>query len=256
MKRRVLSCMALLVAMGMLAGCDLSTLLGLARPQPAKPGLQMVLQAEPLKEGESVSAAQLQAAKEIIETRAAAMGVSQVTVQVSDDGKITVVIAGVSDTEQVTEAIVARGFIELLDSGDTPLQEGSVVFTTLGGPPANEPQPTDTTVWPVVLTSDDLDADQVSVQFDSANLPQVAFSLKETGAKKFADFTSNNIGKYMPIALDKRVISSPMIQGAITGGSGAISNINLAEARALVVKLKSGALPVNLRLLESTVTEP
>jgi preprotein translocase subunit SecD len=255
MKRRVLSCMALVLAMGVLAGCDLMSLLGLAKRQ-STPGLQMVLQAEPLKVGESVSAAQLQATRGIIEERAHAMGASQVTVQVSDDGKLTVVLTGVGDTEQATKMIVERGFIELLDGGDTPPQKGEFVFTTLGGPPAGEPQPTDATVWPVVLTSDDLDADKVSVQFDSGNQPQVAFTFRESAAKKFADFTANNIGKYMPIALDKKIISAPVIQGAITGGSGVINNVALSEARILAVQLKSGALPVNLRLLESTVTPP
>jgi preprotein translocase subunit SecD len=247
--------MALVLAMDMLAGCDLMSFLKLAMPQPT-PGLQMVLQTEPLKEGDGVTAAQLQATRGIIEERARAMGASQVTVQVSDDGKLTVVLTGVSDTQQATKVIVERGFIELLDGGDTPPQDGDIVFTTLGGPPAGEPQPADATVWPVVLTSDALDADKVSVQFDSANQPQVAFTFKENGVKKFADFTANNIGKYMPIALDKKIISAPVIQGAIIGGSGVINNIALAEARTLAVQLKSGVLPVNLLLLESTVTEP
>ncbi len=46
MKRGVPTWIALVLSVSMLAGCDLSSLMELARPQPPKPGLQMVLQAE------------------------------------------------------------------------------------------------------------------------------------------------------------------------------------------------------------------
>jgi preprotein translocase subunit SecD len=52
----------------------------------------------------------------------------------------------------------------------------------------------------------------------------------------------------MPITLDKRVISSPVIEGAITGGSGVIRGMTLAEAQKLALQLKYGALPVSLTL--------
>lgn len=216
----------------------------------------MVLQAEPTKTGESVTAEQLHITRGIIEKRAVEMGASSVTVQVSDDGKLTVVLTSVSDVEAATKGIVGRGFVELVDGGDNPPLEGSLVVTELGGPPPGGPQPEDRTIWRVVATSDDMDLSKMSVEYGTMNQPLVAFTLTGEGTKKFADFTASNINKFLPILLDKKVISAPQIQGAIIGGSGVITGLTLDEARTLVAQLKAGVLPVNLRLLESTVTKP
>jgi preprotein translocase subunit SecD len=99
-----------------------------------------------------------------------------------------------------------------------------------------------------IVTGNDIDGRAVQVVFDQAGQPQVSFTLKGDGANKFADFTQRNIGKFMPITLDKRVISSPVIEGAITGGSGVIRGMTLAEAQKLALQLKYGALPVSLIL--------
>ena len=41
--------------------------------------------------------------------------------------------------------------------------------------------------------------------------PLVQFQLTDEGAKIFSDFTTKNVGQYLTIVLDKRVISSPRI---------------------------------------------
>jgi preprotein translocase subunit SecD len=105
-----------------------------------------------------------------------------------------------------------------------------------------------TTTYTTIIQGNELNGSGVQVVFDSAGLPQVAFALQGNGPSKFAEFTSTHINQYMPILLDKRVISSPQIQGAITGGNGVINNIGLADAQRLAVQLKYGALPVSLTL--------
>ena len=89
--------------------------------------------------------------------------------------------------------------------------------------------------------------------FDQAGQAQVAFTLQGEGPDKFRDFTQANVGKYMPILLDKRVISVPVIQGPIPNGQGVITMGSgaanaLGEARVLAQQLKYGALPVSLTL--------
>jgi preprotein translocase subunit SecD len=241
----------------MLAGCDLSDLLGGIRSQPTKPGLRLVLQAEPVKIGETVTAEQLQVTRDTLEKRVKELGISSVSVQVGGDGKITVELPGADDFDPILRALTERGFVELLDGGDSPPPTDTLVITELGGPPADRPQPDDPTVWPVVVTSDEMDTSKIAVQLDSTtNRPEVAFTFNSEGTKKFADFTSNNVGKFMPVVLDKKVISVPMIVGAIPGGSGVITGISLEEARTLAAQMKSGALPVNMKLLETTIIEP
>jgi preprotein translocase subunit SecD len=63
------------------------------------------------------------------------------------------------------------------------------------------------------------------------------------------EFTSANIGRFMPIVLDKKVISSPSIQGIISdnGEITAFPWIKQAVSRAVEVRRSA----VGLELLES-----
>lgn len=127
--------------------------------------------------------------------------------------------------------------------------------TATSVPATATPAPTTTandfpcaTTYTTIIQGDEINGSGVSVIFDTAGRPQVQFTLQKDGPSKFADFTASHIGQYMPILLDKKVISSPQIQGAITGGNGVINNIALADAQKLAIQLKYGALPVSLTL--------
>ena len=91
--------------------------------------------------------------------------------------------------------------------------------------------------------------DKVGVALDQFGKPEIRFSLKPEGARIFADFTTKNVGKFLAIVLDKRVISCPRIETPITEGSGRITGkFTLEEARSLAVQLRYGALPIPLRV--------
>ena len=53
--------------------------------------------------------------------------------------------------------------------------------------------------------------------------PIVSFKFNNTGARKFAQVTQENVGRPFAIVLDDEVISAPVIREPITGGSGQIS---------------------------------
>ena len=80
----------------------------------------------------------------------------------------------------------------------------------------------------------------------------VTFQLDGDGTKSFADATTQAVGAPPPtdqiaIVVDRVVISSPTVQGAITGGSGEITgNFSESEAKDLATQLNAGALPVEL----------
>jgi protein-export membrane protein SecD len=77
----------------------------------------------------------------------------------------------------------------------------------------------------------------------------IAFELDEEGATIFGEYTGRNIGTFLSIVLDKEIISSPVIESQISGGSGVITgDFTLDEARQLVVQLRYGSLPVPLRV--------
>jgi len=115
------------------------------------------------------------------------------------------------------------------------------------------------TTYPTVLTGKDLQT--ASVGFDNLGRPQIDFTLTSSGAKKFADFTTKNVGKYLAITMDKKVIECPVIQNPITGGQGVINGgsgpgFALQDAQDLVIQLKYGALPIPLKVVESNQVGP
>lgn len=98
----------------------------------------------------------------------------------------------------------------------------------------------------VVISGDQLRS--ASVGTDEVGLPAVSFVLNGSGARKFGDFSSQNIGNVFAIVLDDEVISAPVIRGAILGGSGQISGgfKDIQEAQDLALLLNAGALPASL----------
>ena len=93
--------------------------------------------------------------------------------------------------------------------------------------------------------------------FDDNGQPAVSFRLNSIGARKFGEVTKQNIGKPFAIVLDRKVISAPVIQSPITGGSGIITgSFSPGEARQLAILLRSGALPADLVVLEETTVGP
>jgi preprotein translocase subunit SecD len=131
--------------------------------------------------------------------------------------------------------------------------------TTTEGVTSTTPITSTTPVTPTyqtIMTGKDLQSASVAFQ-QTTNQPYIQFTLTSDGAKIFSDFTSKNVGKYLAITLDKRVISSPVIKSAITGGSGIIEGqFTLDQANNLVVQLKYGALPIPLKVVQSNSIGP
>jgi len=253
-------------------------------------GLQVVLQAREA----AITPDAMQAARDIVESRINALGVTEPIIQLQGSNRIIVEIPGIKDPDKAINAIGQTGLLEFIDAGDFPLQEGTLVATTLGAPPelqgqlSPQPSPTITTtaqltgtgeitttapvtptppvaatkVYTTVLTGRLLGSAEVG--FDEVGRPQINFTLRKAGDRPeddgpriFAEWTSTHVGKYLAIVLDKKVISSPVIQTAITQGSGRITgNFTLDEARRIVIVLRYGALPVALEVVENRTVGP
>ncbi|MCP4209304.1 MAG: protein translocase subunit SecD [Shimia sp.] len=106
-----------------------------------------------------------------------------------------------------------------------------------------------------VVTGEELVDAQPS--FDQNNRPAVSFRFNTTGARKFGDYTAENIGSPFAIVLDNEVISAPVIQSHIPGGSGIITGrFSVEESTNLAVLLRAGALPAELTFLEERTIGP
>ncbi|MCC6704700.1 MAG: protein translocase subunit SecD [Thermomicrobiales bacterium] len=83
----------------------------------------------------------------------------------------------------------------------------------------------------------------------------VGFRLTSDAADRFWDYTSTNIGRPMSILIDKQVISSPVINAAISN-EGTIEGIPANEVQDMVVQLQAGALAVPLDVVQSRTVGP
>jgi len=80
----------------------------------------------------------------------------------------------------------------------------------------------------------------------------ISFTLTEAGKAEFAELTERLIGKPLGIFFDGEQISTPTIQGPITGGRGQVTgSFTQEDATELATCMSSGALPVKLELVES-----
>src|SRR5690606_18472545 len=78
-----------------------------------------------------------------------------------------------------------------------------------------------------------------------------------SGARKFGDYTAENVGQLFAIVLDNEVISAPRINQHIPGGSGIITgNFTVETSTDLAVLLRAGALPAEMRFLEERTIGP
>jgi preprotein translocase subunit SecD len=89
------------------------------------------------------------------------------------------------------------------------------------------------------------------------NQPIVNFSFNSNGALKFARITQDNVGKRFAVILDNVIITAPVINTPILGGSGYIEgNFTPKSASDLAIQLQSGALPVALKVVEERTVGP
>ena len=106
-----------------------------------------------------------------------------------------------------------------------------------------------------VVTGEQLVDSQPS--FDQNGSPAVNFRFNPAGGAAFGRYTAENIGSPFAIVLDGEVISAPVIQSHIPGGSGIITgNFTPEESTRLAILLRAGALPAEIKVLEQRTVGP
>lgn len=240
-------------------------------------GVQVLLEARP-SEGQRVDSDTLAGTRDTIERRVGGLGVSEPLVQTRGDNQIIVELPGVTDPEEAVEVVRQTALLEIIDTNGQVLPAGTIVRTSLdpsGTGSAASPEAVDGSpvaspeASPVAVAADETAADGPVFQtiISGADLKDayratgplgqvvVGFELNGGAADRFYDFTSQNIGRPMSIVIDKTVISSPIINGAISD-QGQIEGIAPADVDNLVVQLKAGALAVPLEVVQSRVVGP
>jgi preprotein translocase subunit SecD len=196
---------------------------------------------------------------EIIRRRIDETGVREPTIQRQGDDRVIVQLPGIDDPERVKRLIgkTAKLSFQMVDI------ENSVEEAMAGRvPPGSMLLPTvegDSFVLVkkrIAVSGENLVDAQPS--FDSRdNQPVVSFRFDTLGARKFGKVTTENVKRPFAIVLDGKVISAPVIQEPILGGSGQISGrFSVQESNDLSLLLRAGALPAPLTILEERTVGP
>ncbi len=207
----------------------------------------------------------MNSATEVVRRRIDELGTREPTIVRQGASRIVVQVPGLKDPTALKELLgkTAKLEFKLVDETADPALVaknqppiGDVILpyaeaTVPGTPPARIALRRET----VIQGSDLTDAKQAFDPQD--NRPIVDFTMNTLGGKKFAQVTQTNIGKRFAIILDNQVLSAPSINTPILGGSGYITgNFTVASANQLAIELRSGKLPVALKVVEERTVGP
>lgn len=192
----------------------------------------------------------LQQSIEIVRRRIDAIGVAEPTVQALGTNRILVQLPGMQDPASIRTLLgsTAKLTFHRVESWQAP-GSGTPPIGTIRVPAADE------NIEYILQQRPMLQGErlvQANSSFDSqTSRPVVSFRFDDEGAKAFAKITTENVGRQFAIVLDDKVISAPVIEEPIIGGSGQIQgNFTAAETTSLSALLRAGALPVPLQIIQ------
>jgi preprotein translocase subunit SecD len=103
----------------------------------------------------------------------------------------------------------------------------------------------------VIVGGEDLDDAKATFEQQQGGRPIISFTFNTAGGRAFCNATRQNIGKRLAIQLDNEIISAPVVQSAICGGSGIITGqFTTQQTQEQSLLLRSGALPASLAIIE------
>jgi preprotein translocase subunit SecD len=220
------------------AGVEFKTVLGL----DLKGGIRVTLVAEP-ESDEPIQPADMETARSIIERRVAGIGVNepQVRTETGADGsqRIVVEVPGVDNPEQVRRLVGSTGQLEFIDPMGQTLTDQQDISALIEAGTVS-----------VLFDGGEIDVSSVAPAADG-NVIGVEFSLSEQASDIWCDFTSANVDRPGPIALDGELITVPTINQPICQGQtiitvGPQTEANEVERTELYNTLRFGALPIAL----------
>ncbi len=255
-------------------------------------GLSVLLEADVADCG-SISDAKMEGAKVIIDNRVNALGLTEPLVQRQGACRITVELPGVTDPQQAIDFLKETALLEFVEGGTQGLPADTLIrtdcqnpslldcgastaatsptatvepaaatapatatATTVTGATAPPTQATPTgPIYHTVMTGAALT--DATVGRDEVGRWVINFTLTPDAARLFGTYTASHIGQSLAIVLDNVVLSSPNIEGAIPNGTGTITgNFTSQSANELALQLRSGALPVPLKIVTSREVGP
>jgi len=198
----------------------------------------------------------MQQSVEIVRRRVDEVGTREPTIQRQGEDRVLIQVPGIGSAAELKALIGTTArltFQPVISRTSDPAAAPGLGNVLL--PAADEPGVFYVLEQSPVVSGEELvDA---RPDFDQNGRPAVSFRFNPTGARKFGDYTAENIGQLFAIVLDDEVISAPQIQSHIPGGSGIITgSFTVEESTNLAVLLRAGALPAEMTFLEERTVGP
>ncbi len=170
----------------------------------------------------------IERAIEIIRLRVDELGVAEPVIAAQGDNRIRVELPDLEDVQQARDIIGRTAMLEFIGpDGEVAVTGANLVNARAERAPEHSPYPF------------------VSIEFDNE------------GARLFATATAQFVNQPIAIVIDDIVISEPVVRNIISDGKATITGtFDFEEAAELALLLRSGALPVELRELESRLIGP
>ncbi|HEX8556032.1 MAG TPA: protein translocase subunit SecD [Sphingomonas sp.] len=201
-------------------------------------------------------------ATEVVRRRIDELGTREPTIVRQGTSRIVVQVPGLQNPQALKDLLgrTARLEFKLVDETANPAELaqgrapiGSQVLPYPGNPGGI---PFIAVKRQVIISGDQLtDARQGFEQ--QTNAPNVAINFNAAGGNRFARVTQQNVNKPFAIIVDNSVISAPNITEPILGGSASINGgFTVESANQLAIALRSGKLPVALKVIEESTVGP
>lgn len=211
----------------------------------------------------------MNALRDIVERRVNLFGVSEPNVQIqkggaltTDDNRLIVDLPGVTDVTKAIEMIGQTPLLEFKTERPDGKEKDELVkkYQELAEKVQKGEVITEDVVDPYYVSSPLTGRylKKARLEFDpQTSSPIVSLQFNDEGSELFAQLTKDNVGKTIAIYLDGSPISTPNVQQEIKGGNAVITGqFTPQEAKILVGRLNSGALPVPVELVSTQTIGP
>ncbi|MGN6279373.1 MAG: protein translocase subunit SecD [Sphingomonas sp.] len=191
---------------------------------------------------------------EVVRRRIDALGTKEPTIVQEGDDRIVVQVPGLQNPQALKDLLGKTAKLEFkmvdVSADPTSIAKGIAPVGSEILPMADNPQQKIAVHRTTIISGGMLDDAKQS--YDQNNRPDVTIQFNSEGGRRFAKVTQENVGKPFAIIVDNQVISAPRIDEPILGGSASISGggFTVESANNLAIALRSGALPVNLKVIE------
>jgi protein-export membrane protein SecD len=208
-------------------------------------GVHLVYQADTSKIAPAEVGDAMAGLRDVIERRINLFGVAEPLIQIEQKGflktaenreqRLIVELPGVTDVNQAIKMIGETPFLEFrIENPDIQIKEDTKLNEAF----------LSTTLTGRFLKKANLDFNPTTYE------PEISLEFNDEGAKIFGQLTKENVGKKLAIFLDSAPISIPVVREEISSGKAQITGqFTPQEAKVLVQRLNSGALPVPVNLI-------